>query len=386
MSAQSIQFPSSEAREPINGPTVHRLTSYDAAKSAAADHMISAGGSIKEVLAFRQGNRIKLTGTLSLSEILRQTRVDPTPKGGNPLDFGQRPEDRPHIMSIANYLVQNEEYTLDSMTLVSDVRLDVWMHSTSGGFLHIPAEYQFDVGNGMHRRGGISKAIAKRAELGYDSIVVEISFEQDEDQRRQDFADLAKTKPISGSLKATYDSRDGLLYHNIRKFSLFQGRIDLMGSKVAKSSDNLFVFQALKDGVNRFLYGSKTPGKTTATTIELTQRASEFFYRFETTNPQYAAMLTTPPESLQMIPLRAEFVHFNSAGFQVLCRVGHDIFKSQDENRRMQLVEAMANLDWTKTSGLFRGNIVQANGNPNTGEGNLSKACLSIKTALGLVQ
>jgi len=68
-------------------------------------------------------------------------------------------------------------------------------------------------------------------------------------------------------------------------------------------------------------------------------------------------------DSIQMtkIPeLRQEYLILNSAGLNILCRIGHYII--QDDERYQFLndyIERLSTIDWKKNAPIWKGNIVQ---------------------------
>jgi hypothetical protein len=101
----------------------------------------------------------------------------------------------------------------------------------------------------------------------------------------------------------------------------------------------------------------------------LLDKAKIFYTQFAQINEAWQSLLQPASKTvnLDLYKLRQERLDFNSVGFQVISRVGYFIFFGNEFSQEQQniLVEALAKLDYQRTSPLWQNSLVIDDGNGN---------------------
>jgi hypothetical protein len=190
--------------------------------------------------AMKQGNRLQFLTTMTIQDYLTVVKVErlegQAAAKGATVEELQKKSNRPKIPSqhklIKGYLVETacvgDKWILPNFVLnygvgwqetMPTARLTILV--TDDETLSWPAVFEPPSGvrmpstDGGHRTGSIQELVMKDQPDGIDTMMangvgVTIVMEGSDDDRRQDFADCGKAKPIADSVKATWDLRDAV--------------------------------------------------------------------------------------------------------------------------------------------------------------------------------
>lgn len=359
-------------------------TQQDAQSQAYADAS-TCGARVFLCHLYEQGKRSHLTFSLPfnlLQEMARLQTADTKKNKSNAEELINRPLIRSHVDEIAKYLLETENYIIPPFIFNSNTPIKVFAFGTGPvkfGYAVIPANIELYVTDGQHRLKAIEKAIPERPELRDDSVTVLVVQEDDIDQIHQDFADCAKNKPIPPALLAAFDVTNVLsrLTRSISKeLVIFEGRIDKISKTVAKDPSYIFTMSQLRVGMAEFLVGSSRKQVIESRSNQqksefktLLEKAKTFYTQFAQINEAWQSLLQPASKTvnLDLYKLRQERIDFNSAGFIVISRVGYFIFFGNEfsEEQRNLLVEALAKLDYQRTSQLWQNSLVMDDGDGN---------------------
>jgi hypothetical protein len=113
----------------------------------------------------------------------------------------------------------------------------------------------------------------------------------------------------------------------------------------------------------------------------------DFYRKFTVANEQWdqlvLAMHNAGEDLVDTRAMREKYLHFNATGLVILGRVGHHIFK-QPEDDQDRLITALAQIDWRRSSPLWRGNVIQGDGRLVTQNAPVSTAVAKVKQLIGL--
>lgn len=221
--------------------------------------------------AFRQGNRIQFTTSMTLRDYLALAEEKRAEKGQTVEQLRlmpNRPKIESHQKDIKKYLLEtacagekfifpnfmlnfgagwSEEAPKGKLTLlVTDEETLVWP-----AIFEPPSNARLKVADGAHRTNSARELLdaLKEAEaadaLLNNAVGVSIVMEANPDQAHQDFADCAKAKPISDSVRGTFDVRDivgrftrNLVLHN----DFLKVNVDATSPSVNLSSNSVRVW------------------------------------------------------------------------------------------------------------------------------------------------
>jgi len=182
--------------------------------------------------AMRQGNRLHFVTTMPIKDYLSITNIDQAPRGSTVKALKEH-QNRPNIptqrTAIKSYLKETafvgDKWIFPNFMLNFGVG---WKEEMPKGELILlitdeetlawpaifmpPSGLKIPPSDGAHRSGA-SEDLVKTGGEGVDMFLsngvgVTFVFESSSDVQHQDFTDLAKAKPVSESVKATWDLRN----------------------------------------------------------------------------------------------------------------------------------------------------------------------------------
>jgi DGQHR domain-containing protein len=286
-----------------------------------------------------------------------------------------RPEMPPHTNEIAKYLLETENYILPPFIFNCNTPIKVFSYGEGAvkvGYAVISSNVELFVTDGQHRLKALQKVLLEKPELGNDSATVLVVQENDIEQIHQDFADCAKNKPIPPALLAAFDVTDVLskLTRQLTKDSvIFEGRIDKISRTIGKDPSYLFTMNQLKIGVAEFLFGSSRKqvidsrsNQSKSEFLLMLERTKIFYTEFAKNNEVWKTLLQPASQTpnLDLYALRQQRIDFYTVGFQIISRVGHFIFFSQEftDVQRDTLIKALASLDYSRDSALWENSVL----------------------------
>jgi DNA sulfur modification protein DndB len=208
--------------------------------------------------------------TLTLGEVPRYiVGTDPNPDLSPRLRENRRAK-KARFLEIADYMIQNlYDYRFSAITCTygkngtnepkepnrwepADPNAPTGSTGWMLGMLTLDQQDPLIIVDGQHRLGAIEKAIELEPELRNDSIAVVLFPYIDLKANQQLFSDLNRTaKPPTKSLNILFDYRDvtnRVVQQVVNKVSVFEGRVNLELTSVAKSPTEMFtlagVYQA----------------------------------------------------------------------------------------------------------------------------------------------
>jgi len=231
-----------------------------------------------------------------------------------------------------------------------------------------------------------------------------ITIEDNTDQVHQDFADCSKTKPLPKSLIAVYDKRNpanGIVIDLINDCSLFRNKVDATAPTLSKKSTKLLLVSQVRSFTKELIKGNSAMGDIDfeEATNQLFEDANSTAYKTALdTFKTYIDALTESigilnqvaklKDGIEMnrIPAwRNEYLVMNSAGLNILGRIGHEIL--QDPEKRLQMsvyIERLGKIDWQKNARLWKGNIVMDGAKADTLK--IATSNSSLKAAVNIVR
>jgi len=379
---------------------------YQSLIQAATEEASSNFSSLFPALIYHQAGRRFIVTSFPIKILVDKVRLDTLRKGDDPDEHINRPLMPDHVSAIKQYLLTQDDYILPSITL--SVRHDLRVHVMKGpysiklGQVVLPLGLTFAVTDGQHRIKALEEALRQKPELAEDGIAVTIVPEVDIDRVHQDFVDCAQVKPIPPALLTLFNQRDLLARMSrqvVEQVRVFKGRIEKVGKTVGKHSINLFTMNQVRAGIAELITGdSMQAGQQLKKNVEerLLKEGATDYYReailrfygwFTEANKQWADVADAASDPtrdlIDATDLRQRYVHFTATGLLIIGRVGYSILKL-DPDLQKDYVTALAQIDWTRHSELWQGNIVQSNGKILTMRVPVETAIAKVKQAIDL--
>jgi DNA sulfur modification protein DndB len=395
------------------------------AQQEAQQEVVDSGGARSfPVTIFKQGKRDFISAVFPVVYIVNDLKSKPTEKDRGLYDVRStmnRPLDPVHAKSTKEYIKRNfkSKYIIPSMTLNIQEPFNVYTadykSSVRQGYMVIPYGIKLSITDGQHRRKALEDLSKELSQEEFDiikndGISVMITVENDLNQIHQDFADCSKTKELPKSLIAVYDKRNpanSLVIDLIDNCPLFKDKVDATSNTLSKKSTKLLLVSQVRSAIKELLFASSATGDA-----DLEKRSIEMYESSDSPNyktdikkyVQYINKITERipvlkeisemKDSIQMtqIPnLRMEYLHLNSAGINIICRIGHFILRDDEIYQQMDdYIDRLSKIDWRKKADIWKDNIVQKSSKGGlkimNSNSTLKTAVLKVKEAIGLEQ
>jgi DNA-sulfur modification-associated len=182
--------------------------------------------------AMKQGNRLQFLTTMPMNDYLSIVGIDQAPRGSSVKELTKHPN-RPNVpnqrTAIKGYLKETafvgDKWIFPNFMLNYGVgwteespKAELILLVTDNETLAWPAIFipptgaRLPASDGAHRSGSLDDLVKARGE-GIDVLLANgvgctFVFEASSDMQHQDFTDLAKSKPVTESVKATWDLRN----------------------------------------------------------------------------------------------------------------------------------------------------------------------------------
>ncbi len=304
------------------------------------------------------------------------------------------------------------------MTLNIQDAVELHVLEVAGNYLHpgylaIPYGIKLSVTDGQHRKRALEDLYKELSPEDFsliqnDGISVMITIEDSITQVHQDFADCSKTKPLPKSLIAVYDKRNpanSLVIDLIDACPLFKNKVDATRSSLSKNSVKLLLVSQVRSLIKELCLGSSALGDVdfenkaehmfgdaNSDTYKKTFNIFSAYIKKVTEKIVVLKTVSTLKDGVEMsrIPaLRSEYLILNSAGLNIIGRLGNDMMSRKFTSEEMDVyIERLANIDWKKSGEIWKGNIVTggekgfkiANSNAS-----MKEATKAVRTAIGLI-
>ena len=393
---------------------IRHFDSINGAFVAASEAAMTSFGRPIFGLLYTQAGRNFISASLPVEALLTVAQRDSTRKGdSNPSVHRNRPLDKGHVKEIVRYLETEPKYLIPPIMLNSAERLQVFAYDSAESrngiskpcVAVLPLNHQLYVTDGQHRLEALREAIDRDPNMKEDSIGVTIVEEPDVDKVHQDFYDAAQAMPLAKAILVEYDGRaplNWLTREVAHSTPVFNGRIERIGT-VGKNSLMLFTTNQIKQAVLQFVVGdwslfAKAMEQRAEQSITAAQdlwraRIVQFLDEFSDSNPQWKEVKDRPLSSglpVDIPGMRESQLHFLGVGLLILSGVGHSIIANEDlqngslSPRSLHLIRELSNLDWSRTSGLWRGNVANEQGKISTQKDIVALAVGKCKEAIGL--
>jgi DNA sulfur modification protein DndB len=353
---------------------------------------LGAGTPVVQVpaLEYISGKRTWYAITLqykTLGKFVGTTGIKPKGKEIIGLDIRNRFLDRKHKDDIKDYIKIEEEFIIPPITLVATVSLDFRPYTFNGvapdlettgsraGIIMLPLDFEFECLDGNHRSVAIKElAFEEPSFIAGSNMLLNIVIESRARKIRQDFVDVNKNaKPTTSSINTLFNTRDPLsaLVSDIVVDGTIEGleylneTTELLATSVSKNSKKIFTINNIKNAIVEIGgYNSQSTGIKT-----ISEKLTDEDFKNQLVNQVkiFFEVLKENPTIKQCIVdrestpvVREKNIITSGTGIIVLARIAGNLFNNFDENEVNYEIRKVMELDWSRDSELFQGNILVA--------------------------
>jgi len=375
----------------------------------------SATSSIQiPAIKYKSGNRIWYALTVPYKVLGKFIQTSALKKKNQKIissEIKNRFLDRKHKNEIAEYIKNEEEFTLPPITLVSYEELDFRPYSFGGkeidekeainqngsvaGVMLLPIDYEFECLDGNHRTAAI-RDLANE-EPGYiadSNMLLNIVHDNRAKKIRQDFVDVNKNaKPTTASINTLFNTRDTLsniVVDLIESIPYLKETTELLSTSVSKNSKDLYTINNIKNAVVEIGGFNSQSTKTDKISKKLetdenlknrVEASSRMFFKALSQNVFIKDCL----ENRENTPsIRSKSVITTGTGIIVITRLAAYILSEfENENEQLSEISRLVNFDWSRDNPLFSGRVVMQDNKIINSRDSISFAVTAVKEQLG---
>ncbi len=326
-------------------------------------------------LIFQQGKRKMVQINVPAHDL--PTLLQAKPSTGNDPDSGKnRPEVKGHVDEVKQYLLKraekNKPWILGTLT-ANVAPEDIELVELGRGIclVVIPRRVKLDITDGQHRKRAIHELIeSPQGELIADNdFPITLVLEGDFNQCQTDFRDMAQTKSLDNSLLLSFgefEGRVGITKNLIEQVPMFKDKTERI--KDSPSTKNRLIYTtnyiakavscAFVNDPNDELKDYDVEKSSDALISCLNQLFSEC--------SQTRHIFETHKEDLTVDEIGAfkeGCILGRSVGLEILGRLLYNTYKQDSHYFEAEKVSQIAQLDWSRGSHLWEGNIVKKDPN-----------------------
>ena len=350
-------------------------------------------------LVFNQGKRKMVQINVPADDL--PTLLQAKHSKDNDPDSGKnRPEVKGHAEEVKEYVLKrvdkNRPWILGTLTAnVDPDKIEVIELGRGICFVVIPRGVKLDITDGQHRKRAIHELIeSQKGELiGDNDFPITLVLEKDFKQCQIDFRDMAQTRQLDKSLLLSFgefEGRIGIVKSIVELVPMFHQKTELITSSPSTKKKLIFTMNYLARFVSCAFVNNPSDNledyDVETLSTNLAYNLNLFFE--ECADTRYIHQ--TPKDSLTVEKV-AEFkencILGRSIGVEILGRLFNLAYDEYNNSFKTEKILQLAQLDWSKSSNLWQGNIILPNTNSNTSKPyKVVTNASAVKVAIDLVK
>ncbi|MBN3887332.1 MAG: DGQHR domain-containing protein [Nostoc sp. JL34] len=327
-------------------------------------------------LIFRQGKRKMLQINIPAKDFPALLVTKPA-KDDDPELGKQRPEVPGHAEEIKNYIIEQarkgKPWILGTLTAnVPADKITILELGRGICIVVIPRDVKLEITDGQHRKTAIQKLIeSEESSLISDNVFpITLVLEDDIDQCRKDFGDMAQTKPLGKALLLSFgeiEGRVGITKNLVKQVKIFYDKTDKIqdSPRIQKKFiyTNNYITRSVSCAFTKNPDSELQDYDVESSSNALASCLNKFF--FECSNTRYIS--ETKVADLTIAELRKfkdECILGVSAGLEVLGRLLYFTYNKDSNYFDDAKVSQLAQLDWTRSNPIWENNLIRIDPNP----------------------
>ncbi|WP_375511978.1 DNA sulfur modification protein DndB [uncultured Nostoc sp.] len=351
-------------------------------------------------LIFRQGKRTMLQINVPASDFSGLLQAKPST--GNDPDSGKnRPEVKGHADEIKKYIVDRsrKEKPWIVGTLTANVApKDITILELGRGIclVVIRRGVKLDITDGQHRKRAIHELIESTEShlISDDDFAITLVLEGDFQQCQADFRDMAQTKQLDKSLLLSFgefSGRVGITKELIKRVPMFLDKTEKIKSSPATKQKLIYTTNFIARFVSCVFTNDPSNQLRDYDVYQASDALVICLNRFlsECSNTEYIADTTVEELTIdEVAAFKEDCILGVSVGLEVLGRLLHYIYDSENNFFNEEKVLQLAQLDWSRENQLWKDNVVRIDPKPKNPDKpyKLSTAANAVTDAVKIVK
>ncbi|WP_293131513.1 DNA sulfur modification protein DndB [Microcoleus sp. bin38.metabat.b11b12b14.051] len=327
-------------------------------------------------LTFQQGKRQMVQINIPADDL--PTLLQAQPSTGNDPDSGKnRPEVTGHAEEVKQYILKrarnDQPWILGTLTAnVDPQKIEIIELGRGICLVVIPRGVKLDITDGQHRKRAIHELIvsADGELIGNNDFPITLVLENDFNQCQADFRDMAQTRQLDKSLLLSFGEFEGVVGITkslVEQVLIFNGKTD----KINQTPDRKKKLVYTMNFIARFVSCAFTevPSnelkdyEVAKVSHTLAVRLNDFFSQCSHTKH----FSETRVEDLRVENVerfQEDCILGRSVGLEILGRLLHCTYDADSQDFENEQISKLAQLDWSRKSHLWEGNVVLSNPSP----------------------
>lgn len=326
-------------------------------------------------LLFYQGKRQMVQINVPADDL--PTLLQAKPSRDNDPDSGKnRPEVKGHVEEVKEYIrervTKDKPWILGTLTAnVSSQEIKLIELGRGICLVVIPRGVKLDITDGQHRKRAIHELIeSSEGELiGDNDFPITLVLEDDLRQCQIDFRDMAQTRQLDKSLLLSFgefEGRVGITKNLQNEVKIFQNKTDKVKSSPATKQKLIYTTNYIARFVS-CVFSNDPSHELKDIDVESTSQVlivclNQFFFECTHTRLIFEKSLEDLAVD-EVARFKEDCILGRSVGLEILGRLLHEIYDPEINDFDSFKVSALAQLDWSRNSSLWDGNVVLRNNN-----------------------
>lgn len=350
-------------------------------------------------LIFQQGKRKMVQINIPANDL--PTLLQAKPSTGNDPDSGKnRPEVKGHAEEVKQYILKRAKRDLPWIlgTLTANVAPDkIGIIELGRGIclVIIPRGVKLDITDGQHRKRAIHELIeSDRGDLiGDNDFPITLVLEEDFNQCQADFRDMAQTRQLDKSLLLSFgefEGRVGITKSLLEKVAMFYKKTDKIKSTPDSKKKLIYTTNFIARAVSCAFTDDPIDELKDYDVAESSDILARTLNKFFSECSQTRDICETSMEELTIEDVN-KFTDYcilgRSVGLEILGRLLYSTYDTDNQDFETEKILQLAQLDWSRKSHLWEGNVVLYNSTPTNNKSyKMSSNASSVKVAVSKVK
>ncbi len=327
-------------------------------------------------LIFLQGKRKMVQINVPAHDL--PTLLQAKPSTGNDPDSGKnRPEVQGHAEEIKEYIRKRasngQPWILGTLTAnIAPDKIEIIELGRGICLVAIPRGVKLDITDGQHRKRAIHDLIeSPDSELiGQDDFPITLVLEGDFNQCQTDFRDMAQTRQLDKSLLLSFgefEGRVGITKMLVERVPMFYGKTEKIKGTPDIKKKLIYTTNYIARAVS-CAFADAPDNELKDFDVDTSSEALvRCLKQFFSECSQTRHIFEIPPDELKVEKVGAfkeNCLLGMSVGLEILGRLLYCTYDKDSKSFDAEKVSEMAQLDWSRSSDLWEGNVVLSSPNP----------------------
>ncbi|WP_373537746.1 DNA sulfur modification protein DndB [Microcoleus sp.] len=328
-------------------------------------------------LIFQHGKRKMVQFNVPADDL--PTLLQAKPSTNNEPESGKnRPEIKGHAEEVKDYILKrvrkDQPWIVGTLTAnVDPEKIEIIELSRGICLVVIPRGVKLDITDGQHRKRAIHELIesANGELIGDNDFPITLVLEGDLNQCQRDFRDMAQTKALDKSLLLSFgemEGRIGICKQLIEQVPIFQGKTEKVKGSPSSKEKRIYTMNYVAKAVSCAFANDPNNELKDCNLSECSAAIISCLNQFFTECSLTQYIYETEADDLTVNEIdnfKESCLLGRSVGIEILGKLLYCTYDADSYCFDPERVSELAQLDWSRKSHIWEGNVVLSNSNLN---------------------